>query len=178
MNPPKASTSARCASGCPSDWCACWPWIATSISPSSFNCASVAGLPLIQARLLPCASSTRRRSTSSPSAASACSRSHALAAGASAIAKLGRELGTLGAGADLPHLEAVAEQQPERVEQDRLAGAGFAGEDGQALGELDVERCDDDEVADRKRAQHLTRPSRTIRSGVALQCSFSRSVAK
>ena len=43
----------------------------------------------------------------------------------------------------------------ERVEQDRLAGAGLAGQHREAGIELDVERFDDDEIADRQRAQHV-----------------------
>ena len=38
------------------------------------------------------------------------------------------KLRTLGAGTKLPQLEAVAEEERECVEQDRLARAGFSGE--------------------------------------------------
>ena len=66
----------------------------------------------------------------------------------------GRELRPLGAGPDLPHFEAVAEQEPERVEEDRLARTGFAGEHGEPGIELEVERVDEHEVADRQVAEH------------------------
>ena len=132
VNPPNASTRLRCASASPSVWCACWPWIATSRAPSSASCASVAGRPLIHARLLPCASSTRRSRSSSPSLPSSCSASHARTAGRVRDVELRGELRAFGARAQLAQLEAVAQQQAERVEQDRLAGAGLAGEHGEA----------------------------------------------
>ncbi len=66
----------------------------------------------------------------------------------------GRELRPFGAGPDLPHFEAVAEQEPERVEEDRLARTGFAGEHGKPGIELEVERVDEHEVADRQVAEH------------------------
>ncbi len=49
---------------------------------------------------------------------------------------------------------ARAERQREGIEQDRLAGAGLAGEHGQALGKIDVEPVDQDDVADRKSGEH------------------------
>ena len=49
---------------------------------------------------------------------------------------------------------ARAERQRERVEQDRLAGAGFAGEHGKPLGKVDVEPVDQDDVADGKAGEH------------------------
>ena len=51
--------------------------------------------------------------------------------------------------------QAGAEYQRKRIEQDRLAGARFAGDDGQAAPELDVELFDQGEVADGERFQHL-----------------------
>ena len=115
--------------------------------------------------------------------------------------ELGGELGARRARAELAHLETVAEQQAQRVEQDRLARAGFAGEHREARRELDVERLDDDEIADGQRAQHRGQIRNSfrsgaprhwsllrsdpdggsdlrMRSGVSLQCSFSRSIAK
>ena len=68
--------------------------------------------------------------------------------------EFGRELRAFGAGAELPHFETIAEQQAQRVEQDRLARAGFAGEHRESLAEFDIERGDDDKVANRKRAEH------------------------
>ncbi len=87
-----------------------------------------------------------------------CSPSHCASSGRSATLEHRGELGAVGAGAQLALLEAVAEQQRERVEQDRLAGAGLAGEDGEAAVELEVERLDDDEVADRDQPQHARVP--------------------
>ena len=49
---------------------------------------------------------------------------------------------------------ARAERQREGVEQDRLAGAGLAGQHGKPVGEIDVEPIDQDDVADRKPGEH------------------------
>ena len=47
-----------------------------------------------------------------------------------------------------------AEGEREGVEQDRLAGAGFAGQHGKAGGKIDVEPIDQDDVADREPCEH------------------------
>ena len=66
-------------------------------------------------------------------------------------------------GGDLPlrlavaHEAAIAaraERQREGVEQDRFAGAGLAGEDAQALAEVELEPVDQDDVADRELREH------------------------
>ena len=131
----------------------------------------------------------------------------------------GGELGPVGARPELPQLETVAQQQREGVEQDRLARARLAGQHGEAAVELEVERFDDDEIADGQQPEHeyagqidlptgemsvgnvigrvescrriAEQPecatSRKVesdptcfrrRSGVSLQCSFSRNIAK
>ncbi len=57
----------------------------------------------------------------------------------------------------LPHqrlVAAAAQSQRESIEQDRLAGAGLAGEHGKAVGKIDVEPVDQDDVADRKSGEH------------------------
>ncbi len=51
---------------------------------------------------------------------------------------------------------ARAERQREGVEQNRLAGAGFAGEHGKAVGEVDVEPVDEDDIADGQSGEHGT----------------------
>ena len=55
---------------------------------------------------------------------------------------------------------AGAQSQGEGVEQDRLAGAGLAGEHGKPRGEIDVEPVDQDDVADRKSGKHGAYPGR------------------
>ena len=72
----------------------------------------------------------------------------------------GGELGALRARLQLALLEAVADEERERVEQDRLAGAGLAGEDGEAAVELEIERFDDDEIPDRQKPKHQVRRGR------------------
>jgi hypothetical protein len=68
-----------------------------------------------------------------------------------------REVGAdVGLGRAFAHhagVAAPAQRQLQRIDQDRLAGAGLAGEDREA-GELEFDRVDDDEVADGQCAQH------------------------
>ena len=65
-----------------------------------------------------------------------------------------REFGALGARAQLAQFEAVAQQQRQRVEENRLARAGLACQDREAAFELDVEGGNDDKIANREKAQH------------------------
>ena len=68
--------------------------------------------------------------------------------------ELGGNLRALGARAQLARFETVAEQQRQRIEQDRFARARFAGQHGEPGAELGVERLDDGKVANRQRTQH------------------------
>ena len=204
--PPKASTSARCASAASSDWCACWPCRSTSSSPTSVELgergrAAVDPRAALALRVERAPDAAASPSPVASSPASPCSASHAAHVGPVVDVERRGELGALRARPQLALLEAVAEQQRQRVEQDRLAGAGLAGEHGEAAIELEVERFDDDEIPDRQQAQHgcdwvrsTGRQPRSIRvtrwrswsqsagqpsrSGVSPQCSFSRSIAK
>jgi hypothetical protein len=54
---------------------------------------------------------------------------------------------------------AAAQRQRERVEENRLAGAGLAGEHAQAVLEGDLEPVDQDDVADRELDEHAGRLS-------------------
>ena len=74
---------------------------------------------------------------------------------------------------------AAAERELERVDEDRLAGAGLAAQHRQARRELDLERVDDDEVADRETVQHAPDPrgSDGLPQTPDAQCSLPRSVA-
>ena len=65
-----------------------------------------------------------------------------------------RHLPLLRAMAHQRGVAARAERQREGIQQDRLAGAGLAGEHGKALGEIDVEPIDQDDVADREPGKH------------------------
>ena len=58
------------------------------------------------------------------------------------------------AGADEVAGRAPAEQQADRLDENGLAGAGFAGQDVQAGVELDLDRVDDREVPDAQEAKH------------------------
>jgi hypothetical protein len=68
--------------------------------------------------------------------------------------ELGGDLRALTAGAQLACLEAAAEQERQRVEQDRLARAGFARQYRKAGLEFDLEGVDNGEVANRQEMQH------------------------
>ena len=60
----------------------------------------------------------------------------------------GDHLTVLGALAHQRRLAARAERQRERIEQDRFAGAGLAGQRGEAGAEIDIQPVDQDDVAD------------------------------
>ena len=63
--------------------------------------------------------------------------------------------------ADQGAVAAAAEGERKRIEQDRLAGAGLAGEHRQAVLKIDVEAVDEDDVTDREGDKHgLTRGPR------------------
>ena len=55
---------------------------------------------------------------------------------------------------------ARAERERQSVEQDRLSRPGFAGEDGEAVGELEVQLVDQHDVADREPGEHGLWPRR------------------
>ena len=69
--------------------------------------------------------------------------------------ELAGELGALGALAHEGGVGAAADQQLDRVHQDGFAGAGLAGERGEARRQLERSVLDQHQVADFKRAQHL-----------------------
>ncbi len=82
----------------------------------------------------------------------------------------GGDGGLRGAAAHRVGVRARAQGQAQRIDQDRLAGAGLAGQRAQAAARIaregKVELLDQDEVTDRKRDKHR-RPTRTIRGTCA-----------
>ena len=68
----------------------------------------------------------------------------------------GDHLALLGALAHHGGVAARAERQRESIEQDRFAGAGLAGQRGEAGPEIDVQAIDQDDVADGKASEHGT----------------------
>ena len=68
-----------------------------------------------------------------------------------------------------------AQGEGERVDEDGFAGAGLAGECAETLRKFQLQLVNNDEVADDQALQHGG--DGQLR-GVALQCSFSRSMAK
>ena len=87
----------------------------------------------------------------------------------------GRDLGLIGAGAQQPAVRPVAERQAERIQQDRLAGTGLAGQRAQARGEFQLKPVDQNDVADRETAQHTRGRQLTESQTREIQESASRS---
>ena len=166
------STSARCRKRS-SDWCSCWPWMSTRCSPAPLSCASVAAWPLMKQRERPARSIVRRRMTVPDRRPGPLLRARPRTI---RHFEFRRELGALGAFAHQGGVATAADQELDRVDEDRLAGAGLAGERGEARAELERRSFDDDEVRRLERAQHAIPPA-GVRSA-SLQRSFSRSVAK
>ncbi len=66
----------------------------------------------------------------------------------------GRNAGLVGAAPHQSAVGAIAQHQPQRVEQDRLARPGFARQHAQSPPEGQVERFDQHDVADGEAGQH------------------------
>jgi hypothetical protein len=62
--------------------------------------------------------------------------------------------------ADHRRVAAGAEREAQRIQQDRLACAGFTGQGGEAFAELDLGRVDDDKVLQPQQSQHRLAVSR------------------
>ena len=58
------------------------------------------------------------------------------------------------AAAHQHRLRTIAQHEAERIEQDRLARAGFAGQHAEPAAEVEIERLDQHHVADGKSGQH------------------------
>ena len=93
----------------------------------------------MNARLRPCAETSRRTMTSRPSARS----------------KTAWMVACVFAGAHEVGAGAAADQQVDGFDEDGLAGAGFAGEDVEAGLELDLEVIDDRQMAHAEEAKHV-----------------------
>ena len=66
----------------------------------------------------------------------------------------GGHLALLGAFANQSRVAARTERQRKRVEQDRLAGAGLAGQRGKACAEVDIQAIDQNDIANGKAGEH------------------------
>jgi hypothetical protein len=66
----------------------------------------------------------------------------------------GGNLALLDALSDERLISAATQGQSEGIEQDRLAGAGFTGQHGKPVGEIDIEAVDQHDVADRESGEH------------------------
>ena len=182
-SPPKASSKARWPLGLSRPRSSCWPWISTASAPMSRS--SAGGHRRRRRRRRGCrrrALSVRRRSSGSPGSRSMpCSASKAADRVAGRQVDLGRDRGRVLARADQPAVGARAQRQAERVEQDRLAGAGLAGQHAKARLELELEPLDQHDVADGELPQHATprRPGiARVRQLSAAACRWIELVAQ
>ncbi len=126
------------------------------------------GLPLTQARERPSAETSRRMTSRSSSA----SRPSSSSSGGEGVDRLEGALDQRPRGArpDRAAVAPGAKQQGDGVHQQRLAGAGLAGEDVEAGAELERHVVDGGEVADPELGDHFT----VSRSSRSPQCSFWR----
>ena len=119
------------------------------------SCARVAGRPLIQAlRAAVGAQRAAQLAGRRPSSSSSCSRSHASGVGRVAEVEHGDQFRAFGAVAHHAAVGAHAGQEAQRIDQQRLAGAGFAGDHGQAGAEIQFGGADDGEILDGEMGQH------------------------
>ena len=68
--------------------------------------------------------------------------------------KIGGDVGLGRAFAHHAGIAPAAQGQCQRIDQDRFAGPGFAGEDGKACGKFQFDRIDDNEITDGQGAEH------------------------
>ena len=126
---PKASSSARWPLGLSRPRSSCWPWISTASAPMSRSSPAGTLAPPTKARLPPSLFSVRRTISGSPgSSVDALLVRAARSPGGPAAARFRRRPTPRPARPDQRRVGPRAERQAERVEQDRLAGAGLAGE--------------------------------------------------
>ena len=83
-----------------------------------------------------------------------------------------RHFGLVASGTDDTGIGTLAKRQRKRIDEDRLAGTGLPGQRAETRRKLEFQPVDDDEIANRKVAQHQ------LLLGRSLQCSFWRSMAK
>ena len=83
-------------------------------------------------------------------------------------------VGDVLAGADEVAGRAAAEQQPDRLDEDRLAGPGFARQDVEAGLELDLDRVDDGEAFDAEEAKHGGKKSENSNRNIGLTAVLRR----
>src|SRR6516162_4376724 len=77
----------------------------------------------------------------------------------------------------LPHQSLVAastQSQGEGIKQNRLAGTCFAGENGEAVGKLDVESVDQNYVTNRKSGEHAAEPGPSDSPSLKTQMASTR----
>ena len=154
--------------------CSIWPWISTSGSPSWRSSADRGRLVVDEGAAAAVGADMRRRISSS-SSSSPCSSSSAWAAWSVGQLERGRDRWPASAPRRTrPRVAARAERQAERIEQDRFAGAGLAGQRARPhpAREVEVEPLDQHEVADRQ-ARAACRPGQKTPKNQRSRCSCS-----
>ena len=174
---PKASSRSRWPLGLSSPRSSCWPWISIVRPAMSRRLAAGTAAAPMNARLPPSAFSERRRTSGSPGSGSMpSSASKAMGRMTGGKLDLRRDRRRCLSAAHQPGVGARSQRQPERVEQDRFARAGFAGEHAKAGFEVEGERVDQHHVADDELPQHQRTPVRRV-SSAARAAGSARSCA-
>ena len=146
-----------CSRGRSSAMCCDWPCTSTSCSPSSCRIVSGTLRPLTRAPPRAPLPAMSRLTISVPSSGSSpyfvddclkVRREHA------AQDEHAFDHRSFGATADHVWAESIPKERADGVDQDRLAGAGLAGDDVQPRPPLDMQVIDRGEVADRQLLQH------------------------
>ena len=174
---PNASSSARWPLGLSRPRSSCWPWISTASAPMSRSSPAGTAAPPTKARLPPSLFSVRRTISGSPGSISMpCSREQRDGPGGPAGSSISADTAAASwPAADQPGVGARAERQAERVEQDRFAGAGLAGEHAEARLELELEPLDEHDIVDGELPQHAT--SRAARASLCVAGRLLRRAA-
>ena len=129
--PPYASSRSRCQRSSSRRCWSCWPWISTSGPTSSASRDAVVAM-------------SSRRAVDRPSVGDLANRDQRLGQSV----EQGLDPRGLGAVADEARVRPRPADEPERVDQQALAGAGLAGDDVEARPERQAQPVDQRQVAD------------------------------
>ena len=151
--PAKWSSRSTCVAGSSRPWGSCWPWMTVSRGARSRRRLTGTSAPFTVARPLPLAWSSRRMTTSSPSG-----WQPALLEERRRVLDFEDRLdrGALFARPDEVGRGPIAQQQAERVDQDRLAGARSRRSGASDRAELDLERRNEGDVVDSQQFKHVS----------------------
>ena len=140
---PNASSRARWPRGLSRPRSSCWPWISTSIAPSSRSSAGRRRLVVDEgaAAAVGLDDAADDQRLAGLAVEPVLGEQGAAPDGRAARSKLAVTTACACAVPDQPAVGAGAERQAERIEQDRLARAGLAGQHAEARAEFELERA-------------------------------------